>query len=136
MWFIEKVRSHSVRGPKPIGRYFLGFLIALAFLQWRCGENPLQPLLRGPNEVWIQATGFDPATLTVSLGTTVTWTNKDNIKHDVTSGLPGNVRSDFGPSPTLNANMTFDHTFTRRGTFNYFCLIHGSNHGTGSIVVQ
>ena len=81
-----------------MSRLSLGLFFALAFLQWRCSENPLQPFLRGPNEVWIQSTGFDPTTLTVSVGATVTWTNKDNLKHDVTSGLPGNVRSDFGPS--------------------------------------
>jgi len=130
MWVFEKVR-----GPKPF-RVLVGLLIALAFLQWRCGENPLQPDLRGPNEVWIQSTGFDPVTLTVSVGTTVTWTNKDNVRHDVTSGLPGNVENVFDPSPNLSASATYAVPFSRPGTFNYFCSIHGSNHGTGKIVVQ
>jgi plastocyanin len=114
----------------------LVLLAALAFVQLRCGENPVQPDVRGPNEVWILSTGFDPATLTVARGTTVMWTNKDNVKHDVTSGLPGNVENIFDPSPNLNANASYSVDFTQRGTFNYFCLIHGSNHGTGKIVVQ
>lgn len=136
MWFFEKVRGQRVRGPKPVRKLLLGLLVALAFLQWRCGENPLQPDLRGPNEVWIQSTGFDPGTLTVSVGTSVTWTNKDNVRHDVTSGQPGNVENLFDPSPNLSASATHVVPFNRRGTFRYFCSIHGSNHGTGSIVVQ
>lgn len=136
MWFFEKVRSRGLQNPKTVRRLLLGFLVALAFLQWRCGANPLQPDLRGPNEVWIQSTGFDPGTLTVSVGTTVTWTNKDNVRHDVTSGQPGNVENLFDPSPNLSANATHVVSFSRRGTFRYFCSIHGGNHGTGSIVVQ
>jgi plastocyanin len=136
MRFFEKVRGRGVQGPKSVSRLLLGLLVVLAFLQWRCAENPLQPDMRGPNEVWIQATGFDPATLTVSVGTTVTWTNKDNIRHDVTSGQPGNVENAFDPSANLSANATFPVSFSRRGTFNYFCSIHGNNHGTGRIVVQ
>ena len=137
MWFFEKVRGQRVRGPKPVRKLLLGLLVALAFLQWRCGENPLQPDLRGPNEVWIQSTGFDPGTLTVSVGTSVTWTNKDNVRHDVTSGAPDNVDNTiFLPSANLATNVTFSVTFNRRGSFNYFCSIHRTNHGTGSIVVQ
>jgi len=39
----------------------------------------------GANEVWIQNMAFNPSTLTVTAGTTVTWTNKDAIGHTVTS---------------------------------------------------
>ncbi|MCW3125852.1 MAG: hypothetical protein JWO03_1510, partial [Bacteroidetes bacterium] len=38
----------------------------------------------GPNEVFMQNTAFTPSTLTVAVNTTVTWTNKDNINHNVT----------------------------------------------------
>jgi plastocyanin len=113
------------------------FLLALmALLQWRCGENPLQPVMQGPNEVWISSSGFDPSTMTVTSGTTVTWTNKDNVTHDVTSGRPGNVENAFDPSPNLKANDAHSVSFNQRGTFNYFCLTHGSNHAGGRIVVQ
>ncbi len=117
-------------------RLLLFLLAALALAQWHCGENPLQPAMRGPNDVWISSSGFDPATLTVTTGTTVTWTNKDNVKHDVTSGQPGNVQSDFDPSRNLSTNDTHQVLFNKRGTFNYFCLIHGSGHPGGRIVVQ
>lgn len=134
MWLFETVREQWVRSPKSILRF--GLLIGATFIFVQCAENPLQPDIRGPNEVWIQSTGFDPSTLTVVAGTTVTWTNKDNVRHDVTSGLPGNVENAFDPSPNLSANATHIVTFSRRGTFNYFCLIHQNNHGTGKIVVQ
>jgi plastocyanin len=132
--FSNFVRDRLARGAKSIS--LLVLLAALAFIQLRCGENPLQPDVQGPNEVWILSTGFSPATLTVGRGTTVTWTNKDNIKHDVTSGLPGNVENAFDPSPNMDANATHSVAFAQRGTFNYFCLIHQNNHGTGKIVVQ
>jgi plastocyanin len=105
-------------------------------VQLRCGENPLQPDIRGPNEVWIFSSGFDPSSMTVAAGTTVTWTNKDNITHDVTSGKPGNVENRFSPSPNLKPNDTHAVTFNQRGAFNYFCLTHGGGHGTGVIIVQ
>jgi plastocyanin len=111
-------------------------LVALAVVQLRCGENPLAPPQRGANEVWITSGGFDPSSLTVSVNTTVTWTNKDNVKHDVTSGQPGNVESKFKPSPNLNSNETYQATFSQRGRVDYFCLIHGNGHGAGVIIVQ
>lgn len=115
------------------------FLLALfavtALLLIRCGtENPLQPS-RGDDEVWIQASGFDPTELTVTSGTTVTWTNKDATGHDVTSGTPGNVSSDFNSSPlTLNQGETHSASFSKKGRFPYFCTRHRSKVGT--IVVQ
>ncbi|MEK7728620.1 MAG: plastocyanin/azurin family copper-binding protein [candidate division KSB1 bacterium] len=111
-------------------------LLALAaLLLLRCGaENPFQPT-RGDNEVWIQASGFDPAELTITSGTTVTWTNKDATGHDVTSGTPGNVSSDFSSSPlTLNQGETHSASFSKKGRFAYFCTRHRSKLGT--IVVQ
>lgn len=134
MWFFKIVRGWRARNLRPVLR--LGLLMGVTLVFVQCAENPLQPDIRGPNEVWIQSTGFDPSTLTVAVGTTVTWTNKDNVRHDVASGLPNNYDTAFDPSPNLSPNATFSVTFNRRGTFNYFCLIHQNNHGTGKIVVQ
>lgn len=98
-----------------------------------CGvENPLQPA-RGNNEVWIQASGFDPATLTVPAGATVVWTNKDNAIHDVTSGTPMNPGTDFTPSPPLKANETYSVRFTQARQYPYYCTVHQNS---GTIVVQ
>lgn len=63
---------------------------------------------------------FSPATLTISVGDTVTWTNHDTAPHNV-------VISD-GPvkftSPTLNQGQTYTYTFTVAGTYDYYCSIH------------
>lgn len=113
----------------------LAALALMALLVIRCGtENPLQPG-RGDNEVWIQASGYDPTELTVTVGTNVTWTNKDATGHTVTSGMPNNVSTDFTSSPlTLTQGETHSVTFSKRGRFPYFCTQHRSKLGT--IVVQ
>jgi plastocyanin len=117
-------------------RLLLFLLAALALAQWRCGENPLQPNVRGPNEVWISSSGFDPATLTVAAGTTVTWTNKDNSTHSVDSGQLTQPDDAFERSGNLKPNETHRVTFRQSGTFNYYCLIHGNGHAGGRIIVQ
>jgi len=68
---------------------------------------------------------FVPETLTVSKGTTVTWTNGDSTLHTVTSGSPeaGNSGSEFDSS-YLAAGKTFPHQFNTAGTFDYYCTLH------------
>jgi plastocyanin len=68
---------------------------------------------------------FKPATLTVAVGTTVTWTNQGPSAHTVTA-----VDGSFGSTPTLNPGDTFSRTFTAAGTFAYICAIHSSMKGT------
>jgi len=68
---------------------------------------------------------FVPETLTVSKGTTVTWTNEDTTLHTVTSGSPeaGNSGTEFDSS-YLAAGKTFQHPFNTAGTFDYYCTLH------------
>ena len=68
---------------------------------------------------------FVPAILTVSKGTTVTWTNGDSTLHTVTSGSPesGNSGTEFDSS-YLAAGKTFQHLFSTAGTFDYYCTLH------------
>ncbi len=72
----------------------------------------------GPNEVFIQSFAFTPATITVTVNTTVTWTNKDGVAHTVTSD---NALFDSG---LLETNSTYSHQFTSAGTYNYHCTVH------------
>lgn len=67
-------------------------------------------------EVSISNFAFDPATLTVEKGTTVLWTNKDTVPH--------NVVGDEFTSPTLNPGDSFSYTFHEDGTFSYRCTFH------------
>ncbi len=68
---------------------------------------------------------FVPDTLTVSKGTTVTWTNDDSTLHTVTSGSAesGNSGTEFDSS-YLAAGKTFQHQFGTAGTFDYYCTLH------------
>lgn len=79
-----------------------------------------------PNSIIIQNFSFNPQTLTVKVGDTVTWTNNDSAVH--------NIKSSSFNSTGLNTNDTFKFTFNTPGTFSYNCGIHPSM--TGTIIVK
>ena len=70
---------------------------------------------------------FGPQEVKVKAGTTITWTNEDDIPHTVVS--PNNFRS-----KVLDTDGTYTFTFTTPGTYKYFCSLHP--HMTGTIVVE
>ena len=72
---------------------------------------------------------FTPQTLTVKAGTTITWTNKDDIPHGIAA-----TNNAFKRSPALDTDDSYSFTFTTPGTYQYFCYVHP--HMTGTIVVQ
>lgn len=73
---------------------------------------------------------FHPATLTVKMGTTVVWLNKDDDVHT--------IKSMDGPeafnSPALDSGTRFGFTFHHAGTYHYICTVHPYMHGV--IVVR
>lgn len=78
-------------------------------------------------EVRIDNFTFQPAELTVKAGTTVTWTNRDDIPHLV-------VSAEKFRSKTLDTDDSFSFTFTTAGDYKYFCSLHP--HMTGTIKVE
>ena len=73
---------------------------------------------------------FSPGTLTVPLGTTVTWTNRDFEVHTVTADdTPPTFKS-----AGLDTDDSFSFTFNKAGTYAYHCSLH--THMTGKIIVQ
>jgi plastocyanin len=72
---------------------------------------------------------FSPPTLTVKAGTTVTWTNNDDIPHGIASSSNA-----FTRSKALDTNDSFSFTFSTPGSYQYFCYIHP--HMVGTIVVE
>ncbi len=78
-------------------------------------------------DVAIRGFAFQPNTITVPVGTTVRWTNQDSVSHTTTS----NDR--VWDSGTLRQGQSFSFTFTKPGTFPYFCAIHPGM--TGTVVV-
>ena len=84
----------------------------------------------GPTStVSIDNFSFAPQTLTVKAGTTVTWSNRDDIPHGI-----GSSNNAFKRSAALDTDDNFSFTFTTPGTYQYFCYLHP--HMVGSIVVE
>ena len=71
---------------------------------------------------------FSPATITVPAGTTIRWTNRDDIPHTVVS------EDKTFKSKVLDTDEQFTYTFTKPGTYSYFCSIHPKM--TAKVVVQ
>jgi amicyanin len=71
---------------------------------------------------------FGPEDLTVAVGTTVTWTNRDDIPHTVVS-TTGAFKS-----KVLDTDEKFSFTFSKAGTYDYFCSVHPKM--TGKVIVQ
>ena len=70
---------------------------------------------------------FTPQTLTVPKGTTVIWTNRDDIPHVVL------LTAAKARSPVLDTGESYSFTFAQAGTFEYYCALHP--HMQGSVVV-
>ena len=81
-------------------------------------------------EVKIDNFSFGPAALTVSVGSTVTWTNHDDIPHTVVSTDDPKAFK----SKVLDTDEKFSFTFTKPGTYAYFCSIHPKM--TGKVTAQ
>ncbi len=79
-------------------------------------------------EVKIDNFSFGPAALTVPVGTTVTWTNGDDIPHTVVS------TDGVFKSKVLDTDDKFSFTFSKAGTYPYFCSIHPKM--TAKVIVQ
>ena len=71
---------------------------------------------------------FMPASAAIAVGTTVTWTNHDDIPHNVVS-----PEQKF-KSPVLDTDEKFSHKFEAAGTYKYYCSIHPRM--TGQVVVR
>lgn len=81
----------------------------------------------GGNAVAISGFAFNPGTITIKPGTTVTWTNNDSATHTITA--------DDGSwdSGAVAQGKTFSHTFASAGTYPYHCAVHPSM--TANVIV-
>ncbi|SRR5579884_5023 len=83
----------------------------------------------GANQVTIVDFAFQPAEITVPVGTQVAWTNSASRQHTVTD--PGVW--DSGP---LNSGQRYAAVFAVAGTFDYHCMIHPEMHGRVTVTAQ
>jgi plastocyanin len=102
-------------------------IFLLIFLSVSCKKPEAPP---GPNEVYLEYQAFNPTQLTVAVGTTVTFTNKDNADHTATS-------SGVFDSGRIKSGNTYTFKFTTPGTYFFYCNYHSSNSAEqGAIKVQ
>ena len=100
-------------------------LIAMSGTIARAGQGNARPQAVA---IEIDNFKFGVASLEVAAGTTVTWTNRDDVPHTVVSSTKV-----FKSAP-LDTGETFRYTFKDAGVFEYFCSVHP--HMTGKIVVK
>jgi len=92
------------------------------------GATSAPPAASQPNTVTMANVAFGPASITVSVGTTITWQNNDGINHTSTSDTGV---WDTGSIPPGGSKTT---TFNVAGTFPYHCTVHPMM--TGTVVVK
>jgi plastocyanin len=115
---------------------FLVTVFALSVLLAACAPAatattaPTLPPVANPNEVKVDISGFafNPGSITIKVGQTVTWTNNDSASH--------NVIADDGSfsSKTLATGDSFSFTFDKAGSYTYKCGFHARM--TATVVVQ
>jgi plastocyanin len=76
-----------------------------------------------PPEVQVDNFSFAPESLTVPVNSTVTWVNKDDVPHVIASS------DGLFKSKALDTNDKFSFTFTKAGTYSYYCSIHPKMEG-------
>jgi len=79
-------------------------------------------------EIKIDNFSFEPKTITVPAGATVTWVNRDDIPHTSVS------TDGVFKSKVIDTDEKFSYTFAKAGTYPYYCTIHPKM--TGQIVVK
>jgi plastocyanin len=95
---------------------------------WKTYAAPADAQSAAETAIKIDNFSFTPATVTIPAGTTVRWTNRDDIPHTIVSD------DKTFKSKALDTDDQFTYTFTKPGTYSYFCSIHPKM--TGKVVVQ
>lgn len=103
-----------------------GFVVAAMHGDFRAGGTAQasasqdKPVF-GVTQVYMRDEKFSPTHIQVVFGTTVTWTNEDNVPHNVTIAPVVISSSNDWESRLLYPGQSFSYTFTSHGTFKYYC---------------
>ena len=100
-------------------------VLALAAALTGCGGDDAGG---APAAVAVRGFLFQPSPLEITAGTTVTWTNEDDILHTATSGAP-DATTDVFDGRMDGRGTSFSFTFGEPGTYAYFCSRHESMRG-------
>jgi len=126
-------------GPMKVPAEQLAGMLGLTEVRYTQGQHALAimddslegaagAMAAATSEIGIDNFSFAPIALTVRAGSRVTWTNHDDIPHNV-------VATDKAfASPVLDTDEKFTHEFNRPGEFSYYCSIHPKM--TGKLIVS
>jgi plastocyanin len=103
-----------------VGILFLPVAIVSA-QETQCPLRPTQERKMENKNVIIKNSAYNPSTIQVTRGTTVTWVNEDSVAHTATSNM--------FDSKNIGPGGRFSYTFDRTGTFDYHCTIHPEMRG-------
>lgn len=89
------------------------------------GSEAIADSAGGTKAIDMKDVAFSPATVTVKAGTTVTWTNQDDMVHTVTA------EDGSFDSGDMDKGDTFSHAFNKAGTYYYYCVPHAAKGSDG-----
>ena len=108
-------------------RFFaLGAMLAVALVNSACGGGDTESVAAEPGTVILRPASFEPETIKIAAGDTVTWKWREKVSH--------NIVGKGGIDKKVADNGTYTHTFEKKGTFDYRCTIHPGM--DGSVVVE
>jgi plastocyanin len=106
----------------------LRLALAAAAAATFCAAALTAAVAASPAAVTIDNFNFSPMTLTVAAGSTVTWTNHDDIPHTVRA-VDGSFHS-----KAMDTDDSYSFTFAKPGVYSYFCSVHPKM--VGKVVVK
>ena len=93
-----------------------------------------QAQVPGAMIVNIQNFAFNPASITVPKGTTVTWVNQDTTNHEIVNDAQGSIaQGALFTSNSLSKGASYSFKFENPGTYPYHCSIHPSMKATVTV---
>jgi plastocyanin len=115
---------------KPLSILALTTITVISLALLACAQKAQSAAADNPSatEVKIDNFSFTPQTLEIAAGAVVTWTNHDDVPHNVVS------TDKIFKSKTMDTDEKFSYTFTKPGTYKYFCSIHPRM--TATVVVK
>jgi len=113
------------------------FVAALSLALVACTSSPSSSAqsssASGGTTVTLSGLAFSPTSLTVKVGTKVTFQNKDTVDHTVTNGKDGKPDANAAFDKSLPSGQSVDITFDKAGTFNVTCKIHSTMNMTVTV---
>jgi plastocyanin len=113
------------------------FVAALSLALVACTSSPSSSAqsssASGGTTITLSGLAFSPTSLTVKVGTKVTFQNKDTVDHTVTNGKDGKPDANAAFDKSLPSGQSVDITFDKAGTFNVTCKIHSTMNMTVTV---